>query len=77
MDSIVDVIYIVVLVPTLLYSGLKGKKAPSGLFNFSLLLGVLIFIYHFTNLLNLKSDSEYTPLEDRFNTAEVSNNIIN
>ena len=81
MDPFVDIIYIVVVVPTLLYIGLKKDKAPSELFRFALLLGVLTLIYHLSNLLNLKEEAtgeeeEYTPVEDRYNNAEVSNNII-
>ena len=82
MDPFVDIIYIVVVVPTLLYLGLKKYKAPSELFKFALLLGVLTLIYHLSNLLNLKEEAtgeeeeEYAPVEDRYNNAEVSNNII-
>ena len=82
MDPFVDIIYIIVVVPTLLYLGLKKDKAPSELFRFALLLGVLTLIYHLSNLFNLKEEAtgeeeeEYTPVEDRYNNAEVSNNII-
>ena len=82
MDPFVDIIYIVVVVPTLLYLGLKRNKAPRELFKFALLLGVLTLIYHLSNLINLKEETtgeeeeEYTPVEDRSNNAEISNNII-
>lgn len=81
MDPFVDIIYIVVVVPTLLYLGLKRDKAPRELFKFALLLGVLTLIYHLSNLLNIREDpsgeeEEYTPVEDRSNNASISNNII-
>ena len=82
MDPFVDIIYIVVLVPTLLYIGLKREKAPQELFKFALLLGILTLIYHLSNLFNLNKEEtsgeeeEYTPVEDRSNNAEISNNII-
>ena len=57
MDPFVDIIYIVVVVPTLLYLGLKRDKAPNELFKFALLLGVLTLIYHLSNLLNLKEEA--------------------
>ena len=82
MEPFVDIIYIVVVVPTLLYLGLKRDKAPQELFKFALLLGVLTLIYHLSNLINLKEETtgeeeeEYTPVEDRSNNAEISNNII-
>ena len=82
MDPFVDVIYILVVVPTLLYLGLKRDKAPSELFKFATLLGVLTLIYHLSNLINLREETtgeeeeEYTPVEDRLNNAEISNNII-
>ena len=82
MDPFVDIIYIVVVVPTLLYLGLKRNKAPKELFKFALLLGVLTLIYHLSNLINLKEETtgeeeeEYTPVEDRSNNAEISNNIV-
>ena len=83
MDPFVDVIYILVVVPTLLYLGLKRDKAPSELFKFAALLGVLTLIYHLSNLINLREETtgeeeeeEYTPVEDRLNNAEISNNII-
>ena len=81
MDPFVDIIYIVVVVPTLLYLGLKRDKAPQELFKFALLLGVLTLIYHLSNLLNISEEpsgeeEEYTPVEDRSNNAEISNNII-
>ena len=76
MDPFVDIIYIVVAVPTLLYLGLKRDKAPKELFKFALLLGVLTLIYHLSNLINLREETEYTPVEDRSNNAAISNNII-
>ena len=77
MYPFVDIIYIVVLVPTLIYLGLKKNKAPSQLYNFALLLGVLILVYHVSNLSDLEVDqSEYVPTEDRLNTPLISNNII-
>lgn len=82
MDPFVDIIYIVVVVPTLLYLGLKKDKAPKELFKFAALLGVLTLIYHLSNLINLREETtgeeeeEYTPVEDRLNNAEISNNII-
>lgn len=81
MDPFVDIIYIVVVVPTLLYLGLKRNKAPKELFKFALLLGVLTLIYHLSNLINLREETsgeeeEYTPVEDRSNNAAISNNII-
>ena len=81
MDPFVDIIYIVVVVPTLLYLGLKRDKAPRELFKFALLLAVLTLIYHLSNLINIREDpsgeeEEYTPVEDRSNNAEISNNII-
>ena len=81
MDPFVDIIYIVVVVPTLLYLGLKGNKAPRELFKFAVLLGVLTLIYHLSNLLTLRDETtgeeeEYTPVPDRSNNAEISNNII-
>lgn len=82
MDPFVDIIYIVVVVPTLLYLGLKKDKAPKELFKFAVLVGVLTLIYHLSNLINLREETtgeeeeEYTPVEDRSNNAEISNNII-
>ena len=82
MDPFVDIIYIVVVVPTLLYLGLKRHKAPKELFKFAVLVGVLTLIYHLSNLINLKEETtgeeeeEYTPVEDRSNNAAISNNII-
>ena len=82
MDPFVDVIYILVVVPTLLYLGLKRDKSPKELFKFALLLGVLTLIYHLSNLINIREETtgeeeeEYTPVEDRLNNAEISNNII-
>ena len=65
MDPFVDIIYIVVVVPTLLYLGLKRNKAPRELFKFALLLAVLTLIYHLSNLINIREDpsgeeEEYT-----------------
>lgn len=80
MDPFVDIIYIIVVVPTLLYLGLKKGKSPNTLFSFALLLGVLTLIYHVSNLLNLQEvtpqEEEYEPVPDRSNNAEISNNII-
>ena len=81
MDPFVDVIYILVVVPTLLYIGLKRDKSPSELFKFAALLGVLTLIYHLSNLINLREETtgeeeEYTPVPDRSNNAEISNNIV-
>ena len=77
MYPFVDIIYILVLVPTLLYLGLKKSKAPPQLFSFALLLGVLVLIYHVSNLNDLEEvSSEYVPTEDRMNTSLISNNII-
>ena len=80
MDPFVDIIYIIVVVPTLLYLGLKKEKSPNTLFRFALLLGVLTLIYHVSNLLNLQEvttqEEEYEPVPDRSNNAEISNNII-
>tara|TARA_B100001093_G_scaffold171568_1_gene164405 strand:- start:238 stop:480 length:243 start_codon:yes stop_codon:yes gene_type:complete len=79
MDPFVDIIYIVVVVPTLLYLGLKKGKSPNTLFSFALLLGVLTLIYHVSNLLNLQEvtpQEEYDTVPDRSNNAEISNNII-
>ena len=70
-------LYTVVLVPTLIYLGLKKTKAPPQLFSFALLLGVLVLIYHVSNLSEFKiNSSEYVPTEDRLNTPLISNNII-
>ncbi len=81
MDPFIDVIYIIVVVPTLLYIGLKKEQSPHQLFKFALLLGLLTLVYHVTNLLDLRSpDTEskdnYEPVPDRSNNAEISNNII-
>ena len=77
MYPFVDIIYILVLVPTLIYLGLKKSKAPPQLFKFALLLGVLVLVYHVSNLSDLEVDqSEYVPTEDRLNTPLISNNII-
>jgi hypothetical protein len=77
MYPFVDIIYILVLVPTLIYIGLKKSKAPPQLFKFALLLGVLVLVYHVSNLSDLEVDqSEYAPTEDRLNTPQISNNII-
>lgn len=77
MYPFVDIIYIVVLVPTLLYLGLKKQSAPPQLFRFALLLGVLVLIYHVSNLYEQpEQEDEYDPVPDRSNNAEVSNNII-
>lgn len=82
MDPFVDIIYIVVVVPTLLYLGLKKDKSPRQLFKFAALLGVLTLIYHLSNLINLREETteeeeeEYTPVPDRSNNAEISNNIV-
>ena len=77
MYPFVDIIYIVVLVPTLIYLGLKKTKAPAQLYNFALLLGVLILVYHISNLADLVEDeNQFTPVEDRLNTPQISNNII-
>ena len=77
MYPFVDIIYIVVLVPTLLYIGLKKQDAPPQLFNFALLLGVLVLIYHVSNLYQQPvQENEYDPVPDRSNNAEISNNII-
>ena len=77
MDPFVDIIYIVVVVPTLLYLGLKKDKSPKELFKFALLLGVLTLIYHVSNLFGLQEEKEeYVPVPDRLNNAEISNNII-
>tara|TARA_Y100000590_G_scaffold462624_1_gene627247 strand:+ start:1031 stop:1267 length:237 start_codon:yes stop_codon:yes gene_type:complete len=77
MYPFVDIIYIVVLVPTLIYLGLKKNKAPAQLYNFALLLGVLILVYHISNLADLVEDeNKFTPVEDRLNTPQISNNII-
>jgi len=77
MDPFVDIIYIVVVVPTLLYLGLKKGKSPKELFKFALLLGVLTLIYHVSNLFGLQEEKEeYVPVPDRSNNAEISNNIV-
>ena len=77
MDPFVDIIYIVVVVPTLLYLGLKKDKSPKELFKFALLLGVLTLIYHVSNLFGLQEEKEeYVPVPDRLNNAEISNNIV-
>ena len=77
MYPFVDIIYILVLVPTLIYLGLKKSKAPPQLFKFALLLGVLVLVYHVSNLSDLEVDqAEYVPTEDRLNTPLISNNII-
>jgi hypothetical protein len=76
MYPFVDIIYIVVLVPTLLYIGLKKHKSPEQLFYFARLLGILVLIYHISNLYNENVEEYYVPVPDRANNAEISNNII-